>query len=526
MAMVMGHSNRAVAWVCALALAVGSVAIGMSSIGRSLWHDEAWMVRTAGERDAVGVLAVQISERQPVAPGYLLLLHGMAGGQARGAWPYRLPAIAFGAAAVVLAGWMLGRVGGSTAWGMAGAAALLACPIVQRYMGEVKHYMASAACSMAVLAAAGAWARSRRPVAAWAWFTASLATVVLSCAGWFVIAGTGAVLMAAWARRGDGGELRRLAVMGTGVLAVAAVVYVMVLGPIHADPALQAYWGDRTARSSGEAWRSLPRLVAELMEQAWYRYDVWGAGMVAGAAAGWGVWWAWDRWGAAMAGASMLVTLLASVLLGWPLGVRVNLPLVLMLHMGLLAGVMGGVAWAARWLRGGGDRASWHGAGWSAAMALGVTLVLGVLAVREGTRADFEVAQVNQLLDALEVRRTPGEDVYMDTSAWMGQLVRHGAAGAGEQTETGSSGGIGPDVARRVASGHGKTVWIALGHFNLRTQAQCDQLAAALRPHGEWTTAWQGRLAALHRYVPFDSGGAGTRVGVTAPPATGGKETR
>jgi hypothetical protein len=168
--------------------------------------------------------------------------------------------------------------------------------------------------------------------------------------------------------------------------------------------------------------------------------------------------------------ATAAATLAANLSGLWPMGTRINLPLLVLGHLGLINGTL--------------------------------SLVGAGLIQCQMRRADFEGADMGALFAQFDARRGRDELVLLDAATWLNH--RRGGSVA-EPTAL-----MPPPDPRRVAqdfdpllamAGRGDLL-IAIGHHNEYHAAVMDQFAGAASSRGSLELAWSGRMVALDRFPP------------------------
>lgn len=324
-----------------LAAAVAIVALAVSvwpHIDRPIWADEAWMVHAAHESTTIETLGRMTEWKMPGAVGYVAVLKGsveLFPGQIA---PMRMISLISAAVVIIMIGVWLGRLVQQPTVGMALATTLVASYAFQRFSTEIKQYMLAAALSLCLIEAMQQWLRFGSRRAAGCWFGLALLGVLFTYAVWFAIAATVGVAGIWFLYRKDWTQVRRLTLLAGGVMVVALVIHlqynaniasgsanlnrylpggvdkgVSIPTRMHmaADAALGVFWGQHPLE------RSLP--LALLVP------------------VGFAI-WLWRQPVTALLSFAMVAVAVAANAVGkWALWLRMNLPIMAMIHLCLLA---------------------------------------------------------------------------------------------------------------------------------------------------------------------------------------------
>lgn len=492
---------------------------------RSPFYDETWVVEYAGAPTAVDGLAMTIQNHRPVSLGYLMMMRAVASVADTPLWLYRVPSAIFCLVILLLVGWLVMRWCGVWSIGVAGGALLLllGCPILQRYTTEIKQYIPSAALTLGLVVSVDRWVYHSKRAWAWAWFLLAVASILGSFSAWFAVVGTGVIVFAGWLIQGNRDQIFRTVAFGVGAAALATLVYMGFNRHIAQSGSLATYWAHqylpRDLSWPAAAWET----SVSLFEQAWYRYEVSGAAMVLLACAGWGAWCCRQPIAALATAATVVITLTANMAQLWPLGIRVNLQLILIGHVCLLAGPAVLCGWVTRqWLIGSVDQAKGiqavsertnppdsplrvrmpTKAQWLSVL---LVLALAVGVIRESRNADYEVAAVGELLNELATMAGPNDLVVLSPTAYVNyQLtnvriegdIRRGPWLAGER-----------GLQRYLYLAHslrhksGRALF-AVGHWNPPMRQHWEQLSQALSTQGRFTKVWSGHMVAIYALEP------------------------
>jgi hypothetical protein len=537
----MGKLMKTDRWTALAASAVLLTSLALvaaAHIGVSAWADEAWEVEYARQPTAAATLRTALHEGQPAAPGYLLLLHAVSRIDGRHLWAYRLPSAVFAAAAFFLVAHLLGRCCGSRPLGFAGALLLLAMPLLQRYTVEIKQYMAEVAFTVALIALADAWARTRQRAAGWAWGATALLALVTGFATWFAVAGTAVVLAGVWLRRRGWKELRLLAV-GLSVLALlAGAIHFYYSRYLFGNPVTQSFWADQFLTFRADLPLQVWRLSTNLLSQAWLPHVPPVHLVLALGPLMWLAWW-WRQPTAALAALlTVAVTLGASLAHLWPLGPRINIPLTVILHVTLMAGGLSLMAAVldrlSRWrihatpaddaaiaapvstteLASASTPATGATTRGLAGLGLAAALLLAPPLLWVSFHTNYEVTGMGELLDQMErivAFDKPDTVVLMDSGAHLNQQFRQagapeprGAPGFHVERLAWPEGRTIIDAAL-PAVGDPHPVWIAVGLHNQEIREGYERMREQLRPLGQLAgPIWEvrDRMVAIYRFEP------------------------
>ncbi len=500
------------------AVLVTLAVVATCHIGRAAFYDESWVIDFARTPQLPDALARAMHDRQPVAVGYMAAMHTLARWAGGHRWVYRLPAVVAAAGLLVMIGSMTSRWCGVAAWGWAATLFVLACPLFQRYATEIKQYLPAAAVSLGLVLAADRWVDRPSRSAAMCWLILACVGILTGFSTWFAIAGTGLVVCAAWAIKRDRCQVTTTVAAGVVVAVLASVTHLLYNRHISGSDVLKDYWSDQYLSLDWGLAVSGWRMGVEFFEQSWYRYAVPGHVMMAMAVAGWFAWYRCQRVAAVSAAAVVACTVAANLGGFWPLGVRVNLPLVVMAHVCLLAGPLVFMGWGwAKWSgRRVGDKldaprptddatanpgghavVSWVG------VAVGVVLSVGVMYETRG--AEYETAAIDQLLG--ELARVAGADdlVLMTPAALVNQQLGGDSIAGSIRLAPWPQEGKMLELYQPLIRGHEKgRVWFAAGHHNQPMQEKWEALGRGLSDRGRFERTWSGKMVALYCFSPVE----------------------
>jgi hypothetical protein len=248
--------------------AVGLIGMGLRLreyvADRSLWLDESFLALDL-IRGGVPALLGHLDFNQGAAPGFLLVEKGIEVVD-RSEAALRLPSLVFGLATVVLA-WRVARRVCSPAAALIAYALVAFSPALVYYSSELKQYAGDTACGLTVtLVALELAARPNRRTAIAA-AAIGVAAVSLSHAAIFVVAGQGAVLVAAALARQRLPSRTLAIVVGVWALAAGAVLAhtLSTSSGVLSSYRASADLGSGTAGSGGRGAHALKALATTVL---------------------------------------------------------------------------------------------------------------------------------------------------------------------------------------------------------------------------------------------------------------------
>jgi hypothetical protein len=512
-----------------LSFAAGLILIGTAGtviywhIDRAAWFDESWVLEYAYQPTVTGGLTMAVETARPVPLGYHTLIHVVGGLGGHQIWPCRLVAAMFGVGMLVVIGLAMGRLANSYPMGFAGALVFLACPMFQRYLTEVKQFMPSAAMSVFLVFAAQWWVWSKRTAAVCAWLAAALGAILVSYGAWFAVVGSGLVIASVWLFQREWHELKRTIMVGAVPAAAAAAVYLGFARLIASDSSMQNRWADRFVPFAASFMIDLFTHFSGLIEQAWYLYELPGWVGILAALTGWGLWCKRQP----VAGLSVLATFVMAVVANffqvWPMILRVNLYLLVLLHLAIVAGAMSGLCWVKhRLCQGERDDAGsakkstdsqtaksaagsphWTRRGLMDLSGLVLTLMLAAGVLHESLSFDFTVAEIDKLLDQVAMQAGTEDLVILDDASYFNQHQSprpiHGkVVRCPSPAQDRVVGDYLPYIENRTTG----RVWIGVGHWNSDIASNWQQLDDALSQRGRVEQYWAGKRVMLYRFTP------------------------
>ena len=491
-------------------LAVIAATALMSSwhLDRTYWNDEAWGIDFALQPTMGKTLQAAVDMQLPGAPGYLIALH--LSGKVQSAWPwiFHVPSIVLGLLLMAILALQAQRLTGNLAAACVAPALLLACPFLQRYITEAKQYSADAAFTTGIIVLTAAWLRA--PGAAIAALFAVFAAlgVTMSFACWFALPPAFVALGAAWWKKKDKAELIRIAIAGIFLALVGALVYFGYAKRAASGQGDMGFWQSYFLPRNLSMPKALWDHWVVFFTAAWQPYSVPPAAMLAVSLAGLGVWVWRDRVTGGVAVGTILVTILASAASVWPMAVRTNLAIVVILHMALFAIPCSVLGW---WLKRKSHADSpgtkptwltWLSYGGLAATVIGVAVSL---AISRGLK--HEPSNIRTLLKQAASMAGPDDLVILDWAADVNQRIEpapirgklHSGGWTNMETVVADYGSL------MLAHKQGKS-WLVSSMDNHEREWVWTGLAAALAPHGSWTKAWASHdrriPIAIYRFEP------------------------
>jgi hypothetical protein len=519
------------ALVVLVIVVTGVVVVAYRQAGRLAWNDEAWVIDYASRPTVPGALHAVLAAGQPISPGYLLLVHELTrfDGQRQRPWEYRVPSAVAALVLLISAGILAGRCARSYALGQGAVLFLLASPLLQRYTGEVKQYLPEAALGLLLLVLQGVWLRSPRGagaagavgplrlthptwatccggVAAWAWFAVALVTVLTTFAGWFAVVASGLALAAASLHRSDRARLRLLVPMGAVLGVTALVLYGAFLHHLAGAPVLQESWSNSFLPHDLSLPRKLWAVGVQFCDESWYLYRAPAALMLIAAGLGWLVWCRRDPAAALTAALIVAITFLAGIAHRWPTGSRINLTLIVILHLSIVAGLAGilGSLLARREPQPAVPPAGPARRRMPSPGLAGVMLALAAtgLIVYVNRETDFTVAAVDRLLDRLAAEVRPGQVVLADQAACVDLWFRRPALPATViEVVSEPPANLEALTAARLGPGPAPLPLLAVGHYNAATAGYWQPFLAGPGGCGLIEPIWHDHLVTLFRFT-------------------------
>lgn len=234
-------------WLGLIAAAGVALRLRHYLFNRSLWHDEILLVSTFVERGFSELIFQPLGNNQAAPLAFLVLVKAITSLFGTHEWSLRLLSLVCGMAALGLALPVAGRLFPSFAARATFVGLMAASPVLVYYSAEFKQYQGDVLCTLLIL-----WLTIRfKPEhhlrdALWLGL-AGAASVWLSHASDFVLAGSGLTLWLEMARRRE--KRAWLAMTGVGIvwLGSFAADYVLSLRSLPDDGYLAGFWASSFA---------------------------------------------------------------------------------------------------------------------------------------------------------------------------------------------------------------------------------------------------------------------------------------
>ena len=412
---------------CLLVTIVALVIAGWH-LDRSYWNDEAWGVDSAMQPNLLQVWQVTIEKQQPGPPGFLAMLHLAEQGRFLGPWVFRVPAILSGLLLVFSAASLVRQMSGFHSLGWFVSLVLLANPFVQRYLTESKQYMTDAAFTIALIVATRAWIASASRRAMIAWTLLATLGVTLSFSFWFTVAATGPFLLLTWLKRGDRQQLARVIIAGTLTAISGGIVYFTYAKPISAGMGGLGIWEGSYLAHDGRMFGQLWEFWSGFLGGSWLPYSLPGNVILAAALAGLVLWMRRDPVTGIAVVATLLVTVAANLAGRWPMVVRVNLTIIILLHLACMAGPLCIVSWLVdrprkRALQGGAQPQRLLPALENTGLA--ATILLAAATLYMSRSLEHEPCNIHALMRETAARAGSGDQVILDWATRVHQELFH-----------------------------------------------------------------------------------------------------
>lgn len=329
--------QSAIDWLGAAILIITVLVLAGWQLDRSYWNDEAWGVDSATQPNLLRVWQVTIEKQQPGPPGFLALLHLAEQVRFLGPWVFRAPAILSGLLLVFCAAALVRQMSSFKSMGLLAGLVLLANPFVQRYLTESKQYMTDGALTVALIVATRAWITAGSSRAMIAWTLLATLGVTLSFAFWFTVAATGPMLFFYWLKRRNRQQLLRVAIAGLLTAISASIVYFTYAKPIASGMGQLGIWDGSYLAHDGRFFGQLWDFWSQFLGGSWIPYSLPGPMILAAAMVGLGLWIRREPITGIAVIATLLVTIAANLVRQWPMVVRVNMTIIVLLHLACMA---------------------------------------------------------------------------------------------------------------------------------------------------------------------------------------------
>jgi hypothetical protein len=498
---------------------------------RSAWYDEAWVVDYLSRPTPAATLRQCVQTHRPAAVGYVLAMWPIAHLPVQSLELFRLPT-AVATVLLLVAAASLGRAwSGLRTAGWLAAVFLLACPLLQRYVTEVKQYATEATLTVCLIAATQWWATTRRWPAAATWLALALLCLVGTFSAWFAVAACGLTIFACWLRPIDKRQIVVTLAFGAIIAAVAAAVHLGFNRHIAGSGQVQDSWAREFIPLSADYPRQVWIRLAQMLQRGWYTLGFPEQAVLGVGALGWLVWLRRQPVSAAAAALTVAITVAANAAGVWPLGlgarVRINLPLLTLLNLCLLALPLGVLGMLINRRCAPASSAEPNAAGatpiartckleW---VGLAMVTLLAAWALRESRQADYEVAQARELLRRAAQAATPADRVVLEETTDLNRRYMDLAIPGDVVVGAWPGTDILRDYLPLALKPGAPRVYFLAGHHNEALQEHWKTLMAALQKHGQTQQAWTGRLVALYVFTPGTPGTPGN-PGTPGTPGT------
>ena len=479
-------------------------------LNRSAFYDEAWVLEAAIEPEVTQGWAILLHNSSPAPAGYVTFMHYFSTLVPLEVTAFRVASAMAGGCVVLLAlrlasGWTRHLVPT-----LAVVAVLLLMPMFQRYATEVKQYVFEAAITLGLLLTMRDWVAgppASRIRAGWIWFLLALLAILCTFAAWFSVAGTGLVAGLVLIKNREYLQLRRAFTFAFALALIAVVIHTQFNRHIAGSATIEGFWHQYylplDLNWPSHAFRSL----AGLIENCWFRYErVSGSIVLLLAIVGLITWIRHDPvTGFGVLGV-LIIPLAAATFKLWPLNLRVNLHMLVLLHLAAVFAPIQFIGWLMcrygtrnrrensrlilRWLG-----------------LVPALLLLGVV-WRESGSADYEIASVDKLLDRTAALATDDDVVVLMPAARVNQsMVPRSIAGLIRESGWVTVGTSRKELIPLMGLSTRRSVLLAVSHHHGAVIEGFAELAESLSSRGRLTIIWQDRFVALYRFThhPSDS---------------------
>lgn len=477
-------------------------------LNRSAFYDEAWVLEAAIQPEVTKGWAILLHSSSPAPVGYVTFMHYFSTLASLEVTAFRVASGMAGWCVVLLAlqlasGWTRHLVPT-----LAVVAVLLLMPMFQRYATEVKQYVFEAAITLGLLLAMRDWVAgppALRIRAAWIWFLLALVAILCTFAAWFSVAGTGLVAGLVLIKSREYLQLRRAVLFAFALAVISGVIHTQFNRHIAGSATIEGFWHQYYLPLDlswpSHAFRSLEGLI----ENCWFRYeDLSGRIVLILAIVGLIAWIRHDPvTGFGVLGV-LLVPLAAATFKLWPLNLRVNLHMLVLLHLAAVFAPVQLIGWfMGRYgtrIKGEKCRLMLR---WSALVP--ALLLLGVV-WRESGSADYEVASVDKLLDRTAAVATNDDIVVLMPAARINQsLAPRSIAGLIRESGWVTVGTSKKELIPLMGLSTRRSVLLVVSHHHGAVVEGFAELADSLSSRGRLTIIWQDRFVALYRFTHHPS---------------------
>ncbi|MEO6025308.1 MAG: glycosyltransferase family 39 protein, partial [Candidatus Binatia bacterium] len=479
------RATQRLAVIAVAALTVVALLLRFSTLGRSLWLDEAWRANIALApswpafwSDVLGSGGGKIGA--PMPPIFVVVLRAIGLVTGHSAVGMRLLPLAASIAAVPIA-YVVGRRAAGTAAGLVAALCLTAAPAALLHGQELKQYSVDVTVVLTLLLATSAVAASPSTWRAWLVLAGvqSLAPGLAYPAA-LVLPGTALATLSVC----RGNDDRKKWLVAQTISALAALAwYALVIGPQRERPRVLAYWAgdfpplDQTLGPAWFAGQLRDFVVYACGQPAWLAAAVTVVGLVCAA-----------RWLGLAALGTLATALAAAAWRIYPLSAgRATVFLLPFVYLGLAAAC--------------GRMRTAIGAVLALLVAVTVIPLVGRGLVHPAAALVYE--ETEPLIAAIERERRPNDRVYVYDGAVPAFRFRHPAAdpaivlGSSRRTDNAA---YATEIRPLVVPG--TRVWVLFAHVFVAPsgQSERDVILGELALYGRQVDAREAPGASLHLF--------------------------
>lgn len=477
-------------------------------LNRSAFYDEAWVIEAAIQPAISQGWAILLHNSAPAPLGHVAFMHWFSTLAPLEVTAFRVASALAGGVVVLMALRLASRGTRHLVPSLAAVAVLALMPMFQRYATEIKQYVFEAAITLGLLLAMRAWVAGPPAVrgrAAWIWFLLALLAISCTFAAWFGVAGTGLVAGLSLIKAREYPQLRRALLFAFALAVIAGVIHTQFNRLIAGSATIEGFWHQYYLPLDfnwpSHAFRSL----ATLIENCWFRYEALSGGIVLSLSiVGLVFWIRQDPISGLGVLSVVMITLAAATFKVWPLNMRVNVHMLVLLHLAAAFGPIQFADWLLcrcnAWIKGGNARLMSRWAG------LIPALLLLAVVWRESGGADYEVASVDKLLDRTAEVATNDDIVVLMPAARINQaLAPRPIAGSIRESGWITVGTSGKELIPLMGLSTRRDVLLAVSHHHGAVIEGLAELNEALSSRGRLTIIWQDRFVALYRFTHHSS---------------------